>query len=196
MTTAETTRSGLSSSGTSGSAPKEDLKADADRLKETAKSRASDEAEHRKSQATQTARSASSALEKAASELDQDQNAPDWLSSAFRQTAKGVEQFAGKVDSRSPEQMGREISRFARENPGSFLAASAAAGFAAARFLRAGADYRQDHQGYSDSYSQTGSDYRSSDSVSLAGSPATSRFASETEAAQQRYGESRGGMTQ
>lgn len=40
--------------------------------------------------------------------------------------------------------MDHNVSRFARENPGSFLAASAAAGFAAARFFRAGADHRNE----------------------------------------------------
>ncbi len=196
MTTAETLRSGQPSSGASGSSAKDELKGDADRLKDTAKHRASDEAEKRKSQATKAARSASDALEKAAGELDRDDQAPGWLSSAFRETAKGVDRFAGTVEDRSPEQMGRDVSRFAREHPGSFLAASAAAGFAAARFLRAGADYREHHHEGSRSFDSSGAGLDSAGTGSLAGRTGQGRFASETHAAQQRYGESRGGMTQ
>lgn len=190
MTTAETTRSGVSSSDASGSLNKEELKADADRLKDTAQGRVSDEAKKRKSQATQTARSASDALEKAAGELESDENAPGWLSSAFRETAKSVERFAGSVDDRSPEQIGREASRFARQHPGSFLAASAAAGFAAARFLRAGADYREHHP-------QGGSSSSSSESItagSRSGEMAEGRFASEAYATQRGFGKTQGGM--
>lgn len=200
MTTAETIRSGQSSSSTSGSSTKDELKADADRLESTAKDRASEEADKRKSQATRTARSASDALEKAAGELDSDQNAPAWLSSAFRETAKGIDSFAGEVENRSPEQMGREVSRFARQHPTSFLAASAAAGFAAARFLRAGADYRQHHQGSSSSRGYDSDDIYEAPATGTrpgmterTGATTQGRFATETSVAQQRYGESQGG---
>ncbi|MGI8944074.1 MAG: hypothetical protein ACR2FJ_07585 [Qipengyuania sp.] len=191
MTTAEITRSGQPSSTSSGDQTKEELKADAAQLKDTAQHRASDEAEKRKTQATRAARSASDALGKAARELDEDQDAPGWLSSAFRETAKGIDSFAGKVESRSPEQMGRDVSRFAREHPTSFLAASATVGFAAARFLRAGADYRQ-HQ------SESRGDYSSQMGESQMGESrlaSEGRFARETRAAPGQYGESQGGMT-
>lgn len=190
MTTAELNRSGQSTSGAGGSHTKEELKADADRLKDTAKHRASEKIEEGKSRATGTARSASDALEKAAGELDRDDNAPSWLSSAFRETAKGIDRFAGKVEGRSPEQMGREISSFAREHPATFLAASAAAGFAAARFLRAGADYEHHQQD-----GKTG--YRGASASTTSSSTSSSgRFGEETRAAEQRFGESRGGMSQ
>ncbi len=186
MTTAELNRAGHRS-GTSGSDTKQDLKNDADRLADTAKDKASEKTAEYKSQATRTARSASDALEKAAGDLDRDNDAPGWLSSAFRETAKGIDRFAGKVEGRSPEQMGREVTSFARKHPTTFLAASAAAGFAAARFLRAGADHkRHDHE-------TTGS-YDAN--PSYAGRPNGGRFAEKTRAAQNRYAAIREGMTQ
>lgn len=190
MTTAELNRSGQSTSGAGGSHTREELKADADRLKDTARHRASEKAEQGKSRATSTARSASDALEKAAGELDRDDDAPGWLSSAFRETAKGIDRFAGKVDGRSPEQMGREVTAFAREHPATFLAASAAAGFAAARFMRAGADYERHHQG------QQASHNGASDSSAGNFTTSDSRFGDETRAAGQRFGASRGGISQ
>lgn len=188
MTTAEMTRSGQSASRASGSATKEELKADADRLKDTAKDRASEEASKRKSQATRAAHSTSDALETAAGELDRDSDAPSWLSSAFRETAKGIDSLAGKVEGRSPEQMGRDLTRFAREHPTTFLAASAAAGFAAARFLRAGADYEHRHEHDTPSGSGNASSGQWSENAT------GGRFDSATRNAQQSYGESRGGM--
>lgn len=183
MQTAETTRSGQSASGASGSADTQGLKADADRLTNTAKDRASDMAEAGKDKATGAARSASDALEKAASHLEGDDGAPGWLASAFRETAKGIDRLAGKVEGRSPEQISREASRMAREHPGAFLAASAAAGFAAARFLRAGADYQQHHKAGGTS------------GMNRSGSTGNGRFADETRAAQQRYGAGASGST-
>lgn len=156
METTEMTRSDSAAGGASASttrATRDELAHDASRLTETAKKRARQEAETRKGQATQAAKCASSALDKAAEELKQDENAPAWLASAFKQTADGIQRFAGDVDQRSAEQIGRDVSRFARQNPSAFLAASAAAGFAAARFLRAGAEYQHDHQGDAESYS-------------------------------------------
>lgn len=190
MTTAELNRSGRSTSSAAGSDTREELKADAERLKDTAKHRASEKVDEGKSRATGTARSASDALEKAAGELDRDDNAPGWLSSAFRETAKGIDRFASKVEGRSPEQMGREVSSFAREHPATFLAASAAAGFAAARFMRAGADYERHHQDRQSSNEGT--------NASTAGrfTPTEGRFGEQTRSAEQRYGESRGGMSQ
>jgi hypothetical protein len=125
---------------------REELSADASRLAQSAKERATQEAETRKQQVAQTARSASSALGRAADDLEQEDGVPGWLSSAFRQTASGIERLAGNVEGRGADELARDVTRFARENPGAFLAASAAAGFAAARFLRAGATYSNQHR--------------------------------------------------
>ena len=128
------------------SAVGEDLSQDANRLAETAKDRARKEAETRKEQSVQAAHSASSALGKAAEEMEQEAEAPAWLSSAFRQAASGIDRIAGTLESRSTDQLAGDITRFARDNPAAFLTASAAAGFVAARFPRAGAEYKSDHQ--------------------------------------------------
>ena len=144
MTPDDTTASG-SSSPTS-SEVREELSADASRLAQSAKERATQEAETRKQQVTQTARAASSALGRVADDLEQDNDVPSWLSSAFRQTASGIERLAGNVEGRGADELARDVTRFARESPGAFLAASAAAGFAAARFLRAGATYSDQHR--------------------------------------------------
>lgn len=154
MATTEMTRPGGASTSTTQDVGDE-LSHDAGRLRDTAKERALQEADTRKEQATQAAKSTSSALDKAAQELKQDQNAPDWLASAFETTASKIKTLASDIEDRSPEQLGRDASRFARQNPTTFLAASAAVGFAAARFLRAGSEYQHHRQG-GESYGATG----------------------------------------
>lgn len=162
--TPDQTSATADSSSTSGL--REELSADASRLGDTARERAKEEAETRKQQVTQTARSASSALGKAADDLDRDDGAPSWLSSAFRQTAGGIERLAGDLEGRSPDDLARNLTRFARENPLAFLAGSAAAGFVAARFLKAGADYAREHRydppaGAAGDYGSAGTGYGS-----------------------------------
>lgn len=150
MATTEMTRSGgasASSAPPSGQGVSGEIAQDAGRLKDAAMNRARREADVRKNDAAKAAHSASSALDKAAEELKRDDGAPDWLASAFTSTASGIDRFASSVESRSPDEIGREVSRFARHSPAAFLAASAAAGFAAARFLRAGAEYQHHHPG-------------------------------------------------
>lgn len=135
-----------SGSASTGSGVSDELSRDAAQLKDTAGQRIQQEADARKGQAAQIAGSASSALSKAASELEQDDNAPDWLSSAIRQAAGSIDRLAGEIDGRSVDQLGRQLTGFARSNPGTFLAAAAAAGFAAARVLRAGVEHRHHTQ--------------------------------------------------
>lgn len=126
----------------------EEMKHDADRLKDTVGTRAKQEAENRKGQVTHVAGSASTALNTAAQDLRENPDVPDWMASALQQTARKIESLASHVDGRSIDQLGRDISEFARRNPGTFLAASAATGFAAARVMRAGADKkRHDDEG-------------------------------------------------
>lgn len=135
------------SSASTRSAVGEELSRDASQLKDTASQRIQQEADTRKGQAAQIAGSASSALNKAASELEQDNNAPDWLSSVVRQAAGSIDRLAGEIDGRSLNQLGQQLTGFARSNPGTFLAAAAAAGFAAARVLRAGVEHRHHTHG-------------------------------------------------
>ncbi len=121
----------------------QDLKQDAARLKDTVGARARQEAESRKGQAAHLAGSASSALETAAQDLRDNPEAPDWMASALQQAARKIQEFASHVDGRSVEDLGSDVADFARRSPGTFLIASAAAGFAAARVLRAGADKKR-----------------------------------------------------
>lgn len=117
-----------------------ELLQNAGRLKDSVGARAKQEAESRKGDAVQVAGSASAALNSAAENLERNSNAPDWMASALQGAARQIDRLAGHVDGRSIDDLGREIAQFARSHPGAFLAASAAAGFAAARVLRAGAD--------------------------------------------------------
>lgn len=124
----------------------EELEGDAARLKDTIQGRASQEAETLKGQASDAVGSASSALNKAADELQRDDNAPDWLATAMKQAAGRIDAMAGQIQGGDLSQIGQNVADFARKSPGAFLAASAAAGFAAARVLRAGVDRSHDHQ--------------------------------------------------
>ncbi|MBI1403117.1 MAG: hypothetical protein GC147_07885 [Porphyrobacter sp.] len=135
---------------------RDDLKHDADRLKDSAGARAKQEAESRKGQAAQVAGSASSALDTAADDLRNNPDAPDWMASALQQASRSIDRMAEHIDGRSVDELGGEVAGFARRSPGTFLAASAAAGFAAARVLRAGAD-RKHHEGGA---SRSAQDYR------------------------------------
>lgn len=126
----------------------DELQADAARLKGDVAARVKQEAESRKSQAAQLAGSASSALDTAARDLRDNPDAPDWMASALQQAARSVEGLASHVEGRSIDQIGQEVAGFARRNPGMFLAAAAAVGFAASRVLRAGVDKkRHDNDG-------------------------------------------------
>jgi hypothetical protein len=116
----------------------DELKGDAARLKGDVAARARREAESRKSQAAQLAGSASSALDTAARDLRENPDAPDWMASALQQAARSIDNLARHVEGRSIDQIGREVAGLARRNPGTFLAASAALGFAASWVLRAG----------------------------------------------------------
>jgi hypothetical protein len=195
VTPDQTTAPGTSSA--TSSTIKEELSQDAGRLGDSAKERAKEEAETRKQQVTHTARSTSSALERAADELEQDDDAPSWLSSAFRQTASGIERLAGSVEGRSADQLASDLTRFARQNPGAFLAASAAAGFAAARFLRAGAEYKheQRYDPPSGSAGSASSDYGDTSSLGQTGAGATRTGVASGQSALGGYGNDAGTNT-
>ncbi|MCZ8369273.1 MAG: hypothetical protein O9293_04785 [Porphyrobacter sp.] len=125
-----------------------ELKQDAAHLKDNVAARAKQEAESRKGAAVLLAGSASSALDSAAQDLRDNADAPDWMASAIQQAARRIESLAHRIEGRSIDQLGEDVSEFARCSPGMFLAASAAAGFAASRVLRAGIDKkRHDREG-------------------------------------------------
>ena len=83
----------------------------------------------------QRAESVAAGLRKAGSEIDPDST----LSTMFDRAADSVSSAADTLKSTDPAQMVDEIRGFARRQPGAFLGLSALAGFAAMRFLRAGA---------------------------------------------------------
>lgn len=134
--------------GANGSPPqpdsiKSELASDVKTIGKAAQDRFTNKAGQGKDQATQAARSTSQALGKAVEELRNDEATPAWLTSAFEKSSRAIEQFAGSIEGKDVQTIGRDISGFARQSPMAFLAASAAAGFAAARVLRAGGDYRE-----------------------------------------------------
>jgi len=150
MPTTSTTTSGAggisgvssgTSGGSSGAAVGAELKGDAQNLKNSAMKRAESEAETRKDEASRAAKSTSSALRSAADDLANDDQAPEWLASGFRQAATKLADMADALQGKSVSEIGQQASRFARQSPGTFLAGSAAVGFALARVLRAGAEH-------------------------------------------------------
>ena len=115
-----------------------ELRSDARQLGSTAANRVHSEIDSRKGKAADQAHSVSSAIDRAAGELDD--GSPEWLRSAFRQGAQQVQRFADAIEQKDSRELMREVQDFARERPGTFLAACAAAGFAAARIFKAGGE--------------------------------------------------------
>jgi hypothetical protein len=125
------------SSSNSAGELREELRGDARSLTDAAKERLQAEADNRKGAAATQAKSVSSALDKAAGELS---DSPEWLRSAFQQGAQTLQRFADTIEQKDARQLTRDVQQLAREHPGTFLAGCAAAGFAAARVLKAGTE--------------------------------------------------------
>jgi len=113
-----------------------ELLSDAKDVGSSAVNRLHSEVDARKSDAATQVKSVSSAIEKAGDGLDA--NAPTWLKSAFEQGAQQVQKFAETLEQKDSRQLVNQVSDFARSSPGTFLAACAAAGFAASRIFKAG----------------------------------------------------------
>ena len=128
----------------------DELEQDAQGLKEAAIKHGEVQAEQGKERVAAAASSASAAVQTAADQLRENDDAPDWLASAFTTVARQVDSMASRLQDKSPRELANETRRFAADNPAAFLVASAAAGFAAARFLRAGAEYHQNDAGSQD----------------------------------------------
>ena len=143
----EATTPGLDRSTSSQAIPlREEVSGDAARLAQTAKERIDQAADGQKQAAVGVAKSATTAIDRAADALRQDDGAPEWLSKAFETTARQIENLAGSIEGKNFDEIRQNVSQFARQSPMAFLAASAAAGFAAARFLRAGSEYKNHQQ--------------------------------------------------
>jgi ElaB/YqjD/DUF883 family membrane-anchored ribosome-binding protein len=115
-----------------------ELRSDAQQLGSSAANRVHSELDARKGDAAQQVKSVSSAMQKAARELDQ--SSPEWLRSALQKGADQIQQLADAVEHKSSRELMSEAQNLARSNPGTFLTACAAAGFAAARILKAGGE--------------------------------------------------------
>jgi hypothetical protein len=125
----------MASTSSGGGELREELRGDAQTVTNTAKQRLLAEADARKGTAADQAKSLSSALETAAGELS---NSPAWLRSVFEQGAQTLQRFAETIEQKDSRQITRDVQNLARQHPGTFLAGCAAAGFAAARVLKAG----------------------------------------------------------
>ena len=114
-----------------------ELLADAKGVGSSAANRLFSEVDNRKGAAATQAKSLSSAIESAGDGLDSD--SPAWLKSAFTQGSQQVQKFADMLEQKDSRQLVSDVSAFARTSPMTFLAACAAAGFAASRIFQAGA---------------------------------------------------------
>lgn len=132
-------------SSSTGAGLRQELGQDAAHLRDTLVESARSQADTRKDAAIGLAGSASKALGAAADDLRDNPEAPEWMANGLQQVARQIDQLAGQFKGRSAEDLTREASRRARENPGTFLAVAAAAGFAAARLMRAGVERK--HRG-------------------------------------------------
>ena len=128
------------------------LRSDAQQLGSSAASRLHSEVDARKGTAVNQAQSVSAAISQAADGLDE--ASPDWLKSAFRQGAQQIQRLADTLEQKDSRQLMRDAQDFARNNPGTFLAACAAVGFAAARVLKAGSEQQRNQSGQNPSFGQ------------------------------------------
>lgn len=137
----------------------EELSSDVSRLRDTAAGKAEEVADTGKQRAASAAQAASFAIGRTADALKEDDQAPEWLASAFQKAARQIENLAKSVEGQDVADIRHTVTRFARRSPTTFLAASAFAGFAAARFLRAGGEYQSHQQeGLQGTHSRANSD--------------------------------------
>ena len=116
-----------------------DFKQDGEQLAGKAVDALQSEADKRKDGLADQAKSISRAVSSAADAFEkQGDQLPVWLTNGVRTVASSVEQFAGTLDGKSSTELFSEVKKFAGDRPGIFLAACAAAGFAASRVLSAG----------------------------------------------------------
>ena len=131
------------SSPSDGGGLREELRSDAQTVTHSAKEKLRTELDARKGTAATQAKSLSTALDKTANELS---DSPDWLRSAFQQGAQTLQRFAETIERKDARQLTRDVEQLARDNPGTFLAGCALAGFAAARVLKAGIEDTSAHE--------------------------------------------------
>jgi hypothetical protein len=170
---------------------REELRGDAQTVASTAKQRIHGEVDARKGDAATQVKSLSSALENAAGQLGND--SPSWLRSAFEQGAQSLQRFAETVEQKDSRQLTRDVTDLARQNPGTFLAGCALAGFAAARVFKAGAESGTQSTGGQYAGSSGNTDYNPSDYVSAG--HASAFFGDSSGAAAQQQAPTVGGLS-
>lgn len=127
----------MESTSTGSDGMRDELRGDAQTVSDSAKRFIHGEMDSRKGSAAGQAKSLSSALGRASQELGED--SPSWVRSTLSRASQTVEELADAVERRDSRQLTEDAQRIARQHPGSFLAACAFAGFAAARVMQAGA---------------------------------------------------------
>ena len=115
-----------------------ELRSDAQHLSSSAANRLHSEVDSRKHIAADQAKSVSSAMQRTVGELDD--GTPAWLKSTLQKSAEQIQHFADTIERKDSRQLVGDVENFARERPGAFLLGCAAAGFAAARILKAGGE--------------------------------------------------------
>lgn len=137
----------MESTSTGSDTMRDELRGDARTVSDSAKKFIHGEVDSRKDDAAGQAKSLSSALGRASQELGDD--SPSWVRSALSRASQTVEELADAVERKDSRQLTEDAQRIARQNPGSFLAACAFAGFAAARVMQAGNGSNSAHRGAS-----------------------------------------------
>jgi len=121
-----------------------ELRSDAKHIGAKAADRLHSEIDARKGDAASQAKTVSNAILSAAGQLDD--SSPAWLRSAFQQGAEQIQRFAETLEQKDSRQILDEVQSFARQRPGIFLGACAAAGFAASRLFRIGGEQQSTEQ--------------------------------------------------
>lgn len=135
---------------------KQELASDAKTLTSAARGKVEEKATAGKETATQAARDTSSALETAVDALREKGDSPEWLTQALDKTARELDRLASSFEGKDMRTITNDVTAFARRSPVAFLAASAAVGFVAARFLRAGSDHGSEQASGADTVTTSG----------------------------------------
>jgi hypothetical protein len=131
-------------------------RSEASRLMDQAKQEAQRQAEDRGRQAAQRLRTFSDQLT-ALSEGRTEQAGP--LVGYAERARTQMQTWADRIEQRGPQAIVDDVSRFARRRPGMFLLASAGAGFAIGRLVRAERDAQQQPSGLRSNGGQRGDIY-------------------------------------
>jgi hypothetical protein len=142
---------------------KQDLQQDLERAKReaaelasTAKERGREQLEGAKNRVADGAERIAEAVERATDEVEGD----GMVSGYGRSLASMMRKLAGGLRERDIDDLAGELSSFARQHPGAFLASSVALGFAVSRFLKPSG-----RRGYDDTYDSERAAYDSYDAL-------------------------------